>query len=258
MIGRARRIGWAAILPLALLALWWVWSANSTNLYFPPLSDILSSFANTWFGAGFTEHLIPSMRNLLVGYVIGSAIGVALGVAIGLVRPLEWLLSPFIEYARALPPPALLPFAILVLGIGVSMKIGIIVFGVVFVVLLNTIDGVRAIEPTLRDVGVVYRVPLHQRLFGIVLAGASPQIVAGLRTGVSLALLLTIISEMVAANQGIGYFTLEAQQNFTYVDMWSGMLLLALLGLMLNLLFGLAERRLLFWQLGAARASGAG
>lgn len=258
MTARGRRVVWSAILPVALLALWWAGSASSTDLYFPPLTKILLSFGRTWFGEGFVENLLPSMWNLFLGYVLGGAAGIILGVGIGLVRPLEWFLGPLIEYARAMPPPALLPFAILLLGIGAAMKVGLITFGVLFVVLLNTIDGIRSIEPTLHDVAAVYRVPLRYRLVGIVLPGAMPQIVAGLRTGVSLALLLTIISEMVAASHGIGYFILQAQQNFAFADMWSGMLLLALLGLALNLLFASAERRLLFWQFGAARASGTG
>jgi ABC-type nitrate/sulfonate/bicarbonate transport system permease component len=256
MNARLGRILWSSIVPVVLLVLWWVWSARSTSLYFPPLSSILVSFGTTWFGEGFGEHLVPSLQNLAIGYVLGSAFGVAGGAAIGLVRPLERMLAPFIEYARAMPPPALLPFAILLLGIGAVMKVGLIAFGVLFVVLLNTIDGVRAGEPALHDVGAVYRVPFRYRLFGIVLAGALPQIMAGLRTGLSLALLLTIISEMVAANHGIGYFILQAQQNFAYVEMWSGMLLLALFGLILNLAFAMIERRVLFWQAGAAAASG--
>lgn len=254
MSRRLRRIAWGLILPVALLALWWVASAGSTNMYFPALSKILSSFAHTWFGSGFTMDIVPSMRNLLIGFAIGSALGVGLGVLIGLVPPLEWLMGPFIEFARALPPPALLPFAILVLGIGSTMKVGLIAFGVLFVVLLNTIDGVRGLEPVLGDVAAVYRVPLRHRIFGIVIPGAMPQIVAGLRTAVSLALLLTIISEMVAATVGIGYFTVQAQQNFAYVEMWSGMLLMALLGLLLNVAFGVVERRLLFWQIDRAGA----
>ena len=256
MILRFGHALWSVILPISLLALWWLLSAHSTSLYFPPLSKIVSAFGATWFGGGFSEHFIPSIRNLAFGYLLGGAVGISLGVTIGLVRPLEWVLAPFIEYARAMPPPALLPFAILLLGIGATMQVGLITFGVLFVVLLNTIDGVRGVDGALHDVGAVYRVPFRYRLFEIVLAGAMPQIMAGLRTGLSLALLLTIISEMVAADHGIGYFILEAQQNFAYVDMWSGMLLLALLGLILNLAFALVERRVLFWQLDAAKASG--
>ncbi|GAA3754042.1 ABC transporter permease [Microbacterium kribbense] len=246
------RVVWELILPVALVVIWWFWSAASTNMYFPPLGDILDSFGRTWFGDGFLQHVVPSLRNLIIGYMIGSVIGIVLGVAIGRVGWLRWLMTPIVEYARALPPPALLPFAILLLGIGPEMQVGIIVFGVVFVVLLNTIDGTRGVEPTLDDVATVYQIPRRYRLTEMLLPAASPQIVAGLRTGISLAVILMVVSEMTAATQGIGFFTLQAQQNFNFTDMWSGMVLLAVIGVLANLLFAwFVERPLLFWQAGA-------
>lgn len=252
MSGATRRAGgviWELILPFLLLLAWWLWSAASTNMFFPPLADILRAFAHTWFGHGFTADVIPSLRNLIVGYLLGSAIGIVLGLAIGRIEWLRWLASPFVEYARALPPPALLPFFILILGIGPEMQIGIITFGVLFVVLLNTIDGARGVEPTLMDVCRVYQVPRRYRIMRVILPAASPQTIAGLRTGISLAVVLMVVSEMTAATQGIGFFTLQAQQNFGFVNMWSGMVLLAIIGVLVNLLFArYVERPVLFWQ----------
>lgn len=252
MRGPFRLLGsalWQLILPVALVIVWWFWSSSSTNNYFPPLEEIIVAFNDNWLGSGFTDHVLPSLRNLVIGYALGALIGIVLGTAIGRVAWLRWLATPVVEYARALPPPALLPFAILILGIGAEMQIGVITFGVLFVVLLNTIDGVRGLEPTLGDVCTVYQIPRHQRLTQVILPGASPQIMAGLRTGISLALILMVVSEMTAATRGIGFFTLEAQQNFAFVDMWSGMMLLALLGVLVNLLFArFVERPVLFWH----------
>lgn len=254
----ARRIGpiaWALILPLVLVTGWWVWSVVDGGMYFPPLPEILRAFAHTWFGGGFLAHVVPSLRNFIVGYLIASAAGVVVGIAVGRLAWLHWLLGPLIEYARSLPPPALLPFFILVFGIGPEMQVGIIAFGVFFVVLLNTIDGTRSVEPTLLEVATVYRVPRWYRFTRIILPAASPQIVAGLHTGTSLAVILMVVSEMVAATRGIGFFTLQAQQNFAFADMWSGMLLLAIIGVVVNLVFERwIEHPILFWQRGAAGA----
>lgn len=248
-------IGWQLILPIVLVVAWWLWSLHSQNPYFPPLRDIMSSFARTWFGSGFTEDIVPSLRNFIVGYLIGVVVGVGVGVAVGRIGWLRWLLSPIIEYTRALPPPAVLPFAILILGVSARMQIGIIAFGSLFVVLLNTIDGVRGVDPQLYEVSAVYQLPRRLRLTRVILSAASPQIMVGLRNGLSLAVLLMMVSEMTAATQGIGFFTLQAQQNFAYVDMWSGMILLAIIGVVVNLLFAaFVERPLLFWQRGAAGA----
>ncbi len=254
MKSAAHRIGalaWGLILPLALFAAWWAGSVAEPGMYFPPLPDILRSFGETWFGSGFAAHVVPSLRNFLVGYLIASAAGILIGIPIGRVAWLNWLFGPLIEYARSMPPPALLPFFILVLGIGPEMQVGVIAFGVFFVVLLNTVDGIRSIEPTLSEVATVYAIPRWYRFTRIVVPAASPQIVAGLHTGTSLAVILMVVSEMVAATRGIGFFTLQAQQNFAFTDMWSGMLLLAVIGVVVNLLFErFVERPILFWQRG--------
>ncbi|TAL77538.1 MAG: ABC transporter permease [Burkholderiaceae bacterium] len=250
---RLRAIVWELILPVVLFVGWWGWSSASTSMYFAPLPKILSAFVHTWLGAGFNENVVPSLRNFIVGFLLGSFIGIITGVAIGRVRWLRWLFGPITEYLRALPAPAMLPFFILILGIGAQMQIGIIIFGVVFVVLLNAVDGARSIEPTLDDVCTVYRIPLRYRIMRVILPAATPQIIAGLRTGLSLAIVLMVVSEMVAATRGIGFFTLQAQQNFDFVNMWSGMLLLALIGVLVNLLFvWLIERPMLFWQRGVS------
>ena len=158
------------------------------------------------------------------------------------------------EFLRAIPPPALLPFSIVVLGVGNSGKIFLIAFVCVWPVLLNTIDGVTAIDPTLRETARVYGVKGMDRLRRIVLPAACPQIFAGMRTSLSLALILMVISEMVASTDGIGFFVLQSQRSFAIPEMWSGILLLGLLGYVLNVIFILVERRVLAWHRGA-RAS---
>ena len=162
--------------------------------------------------------------------------------------------APIVEFLRAIPPPALLPFAILVVGVGASMKVFIIAFVCVWPILLNTIDGVTSVDPTLRDTTRVYGIPDRDRIWRVMLPAASPQIFAGLRTAVSLALILMVISEMVASTNGIGYFVLQSQRTFAIPEMWSGILLLGILGYVLNGGFVLLERRLLRWHRGA-RAS---
>ncbi len=252
---RAGGVAWELILPVALIAAWWVWSVRAGSLFFPPLPDILTSFGNTWFGPGFVDDVVPSLRNLAVGYFAGVGIGVGVGVALALSPRLRQAATPVLEYARAVPGPAVLPFAILVLGVGAQMKVGIIILGVVFPVLMNTVDGIRAVEPTTLDMARVYRLPLTYRLRYVLLPAASPQIIVGARTSLSIGVLLMVVSEMVASTQGIGFFTLHAQRTFALPAMWSGMLLLGLIGYLLNLAFGLVERRVLHWQIGAARAT---
>jgi ABC-type nitrate/sulfonate/bicarbonate transport system permease component len=243
--------------PIALLVLWGVWSATGDTFYFPPLTDILQKFQELWLFDRVGSDVLPSLERLFLGYAIACVVAVAIGIPLGLSPLLRRATSPIVEFLRAIPPPALLPFAILVIGVGSSMKVFIIAFVCIWPILLNTIDGVRGIDPTLDDTTRVYGVSRRDRVWRVMLPAASPQIFAGMRTSLSLALILMVISEMVASTDGIGFFVLQSQRSFAIPEMWAGILLLGLLGYALNLIFLLAERRVLAWHRGA-RASALG
>jgi ABC-type nitrate/sulfonate/bicarbonate transport system permease component len=240
--------------PLALLVLWGVLTADSDTYYFPPLTDILQTFMDTWVFERFGSDVVPSLTRLAVGYGIACVVAVAAGLALGLSRPLRRATDPIVQFLRSIPPPALLPFGILVLGIGNAMKVFIIAFVCLWPVLLNTIDGVAGVDPTLRETARVYDIGPVDRILRVTLPAAAPQIFAGMRTALSLALILMVISEMVGSTNGIGYFVLEAQRAFAIPEMWSGILLLGILGYVLNAVFLLVERRVLRWHRGS-RAS---
>jgi ABC-type nitrate/sulfonate/bicarbonate transport system permease component len=254
MSRRALATALEVAVPLALLAIWAAWSAGSGTYYFPPLTDILRTFADTWLFERVGSDVVPSLVRLGLGYAIACTTAVALGLALGLSRPLRRALDPTVQFLRSIPPPALLPFGILVLGVGTSMKVFIIAFVCLWPVLLNTIDGVAGVDPTLRETARVYGIGGRDRVLRVTLPAAAPQIFAGMRTSLSLALILMVISEMVASTNGIGYFVLQSQRSFAIPEMWSGILLLGILGYALNAVFVLVERRVLRWHRGA-RAS---
>ena len=257
MTERTRRIvglGLEITVPIAVLAVWALWSGTAKSFYFPSLTKILSTFEETWLFERVGSDVLPSLGRLGAGYAIAVVVAVLLGIPLGLSHVARRAASPIVEFLRAIPPPALLPFAIVVIGVGNSMKVFLIAFVCLWPVLLNTIDGITAIDPTLNDTTRVYGVRGFDRLRRIVLPAASPQIFAGMRTSLSLALILMVISEMVASTNGIGFFVLQSQRSFAIPEMWSGILLLGLLGYILNLGFVLAERRVLAWHRGA-RAS---
>jgi len=237
--------------PLAVLAAIWVYTASSETFYYPPLSDILASFADTWLFERVESDVAPSLTRLFAGYFIAVVLGVALGVMLGQWRALRRVSTPIIEFLRAIPPPALIPFTILVLGVGNDAKIFLIALVCLWPILLNAIDGVAGVEPTLKDTSEVYRIRPLDRLFHVVLPAAAPQIFAGMRTSLSLALILMVISEMVASTNGIGYFVLQSQRSFAITEMWSGIILLGILGYVFNAIFLAAERRVLAWHRGA-------
>jgi ABC-type nitrate/sulfonate/bicarbonate transport system permease component len=254
MRSRAGAVALEITVPILLLVIWGVWSSGSDTYYFPPLTDIFKTFADTWLFERVGSDVVPSLVRLALGYGIACAVAVAAGLALGLSRPLRRATDPIVQFLRSIPPPALLPFGILVLGVGTSMKVFIIAFVCLWPVLLNTIDGVAGVDPTLRETARVYDISQRDQILRVTLPSAAPQIFAGMRTSLSLALILMVISEMVASTNGIGYFVLQSQRSFAIPEMWSGILLLGILGYVLNVIFVLIERRVLRWHRGA-RAS---
>ncbi len=241
--------------PIALLVLWGVVSASGDTFYFPPLTDILQKFQELWLFDRVGSDVVPSLLRLFLGYLIACAVAVAIGIPLGLNPLLRRATSPIVEFLRAIPPPALLPFAIVALGVGNAGKVFLIAFVCLWPVLLNTIDGINGIDPTLKDTARVYGISGRDRLLRITLPAASPQIFAGMRLSLSLALILMVISEMVASTNGIGFFVLQSQRSFAIPEMWSGILLLGILGYVFNLAFMLIERRVLAWHRGARASS---
>lgn len=244
------RVALALALPVVLFAVWWFASADSVNFYYPPLRNILLAFTQTWTADQLRTEVLPSLIRLTVGYALALLGGVTLGVLIGSFRAVRAALEPVLEFFRAIPPPVLVPVIMLFAGIGDTMKVVVIAFGCVWPILLNTVEGVRAVDEVLADTCRSYRVTGVARLRHLVLRGASPQIVTGARQALSIAIILMVISEMFAASSGLGFKIVEFQRTFAIPEMWSGILLLGLIGFALSLLFRLVENRVLLWYHG--------
>ncbi|MGN9907344.1 ABC transporter permease [Phytohabitans sp. LJ34] len=244
---------WLA-LPVVLFAVWWFATANSQNFYVPPLSEILRTFPEVWTWDRIRADVLPSLIRLAVGYTIAVLAGVSLGVLVGSSRPVRAVLEPVLEFFRAIPPPVLVPVIMLFAGIGDTMKVVVIAAGCVWPILLNTVEGVRAVDSVLADTCRSYGITGPSRIGHLVLRSASPQIAAGMRQALSIGIILMVISEMFAASNGLGFTIVQFQRSFAIPDMWSGILLLGLLGLALSVLFRLVESWSLRWYHGQRRA----
>jgi ABC-type nitrate/sulfonate/bicarbonate transport system permease component len=190
------------------------------------------------------------MRRLAVGFELAAVIGVGLGLLIGSVRKVRAFLEPVLEFMRAIPPPVLVPVLMIFAGIGDFMKILVIVSGALWPILLNTVEGVRAIDETMRDTCRVYGVKGRARLSEVTIPAAGPQIIAGLRQGLAIALILMVISEMFAARNGLGYVIVQFQRGFAIPQMWTGIIILGLIGFSLAMLLRLFEWRTMRWYRG--------
>jgi ABC-type nitrate/sulfonate/bicarbonate transport system permease component len=250
-----RRVTISLGLPVLLVALWWMLSANSTSFFWPPLSTIARAFPQTWTADPIRHDVLPSLARLTAGYLIALVAGVAAGTAIGSSRTLRALCEPALEFLRAIPPPVLIPVIALFAGYtGWTAKVITIALGCVWPVLLNTVEGVRSIDEVLRDTARSYRLGRLTTLRQVVLRGASPRIATGARQSLSIGVILMVISELFGADRGLGAAIVQFQRGFAIPQMWTGIILLGLLGVALSGVFRLVEHRTLAWYRGLRQA----
>jgi ABC-type nitrate/sulfonate/bicarbonate transport system permease component len=248
---QALKIGAEITVPIALLLAWQLWTVHTDSPKFPRLSTILVEFQDMWLFSEFGTHVVPSLERIGLGFAIAVVAGLVLGIPLGLSRWARLVAMPHVEYWRAIPPPALLPISIILLhSIGNVQKVAFIAFFCLFPVLLNTIDGVRGIDPTFVDTARSYGLGRLERIRRIVFPAALPQIVAGMRNSLSLAVITMVLSEYFSSTSGVGYVLLISKNTFQLAPMWAAILLIGVLGYLLNVLFILAERRVLAWHRG--------
>ena len=270
-VGRRAARGAATVLRnwllFAILVVGWEFAARAGgSKFFPPPSEIAVTAAKLWF-TGPASHLFltdavfdnvfPSLARTLGGWALAAVVGITVGVLLGRSATAMDYVGPLFAFFRSIPPPTLIPVFAVLFGLSSGMQVGSIIFGAVWPVLLNAVDGVRSVDQVKVETARSFRTPKAYWVGMVVLPAAAPKIFAGLRVSLSLALILMVISEMVASTNGIGFFVLQSQRSFAIPEMWAGILLLGLLGYALNLIFLLVERRVLAWHRGA-RASALG
>jgi ABC-type nitrate/sulfonate/bicarbonate transport system permease component len=240
-----------AVVFVAALAIWEAWARSAESFYFPPVSEVASRAWDVWPSAEFLSAVGASLTRLAAGYAIGAAAGVTTGLALGASPRARRTLGPTTEFLRGLPVIAVMPIAIVLLGLGDAMRIAVIAFGVFFPVLIGTIDGVRAVSPETRDTARLLRLGALQGSVRIYLPAALPSIFAGLRTSLSIGLALVVISELTGEGDGLGVYIRSQQTLFNVRELYAALLFLGLLGYALNRLFLIVERRVLAWHYGA-------
>ncbi|MDR8410715.1 ABC transporter permease subunit [Nonomuraea sp. 3-1Str] len=246
----------------AVIVVWEIVTRMIGDTDFPPPSAIVLRMQEMWFSGPASRlfltddaiaNIVPSLQRMFGGWLLAAVIGITVGVVLGRSRVAADYFDPLFEFGRAIPPPLLLPLFLVLFHAGLQMHLATIVFGVIWPVLLNSIDGARAVDRTYTETGVVFGLSRAQRLRVIVIPAASPKIFAGLRLSLSLALILMVISELFGSTDGIGYQLLQAQRGFDTPAVWATIALLGLLGYLANALFVLMEHRVLVWHRQAGR-----
>lgn len=249
MIARRRKLLALELLtPLVLIAIWWWASSTAESLFFPPLGELLEVFAANYIFEQFDRDVVPSLTRFAAGLSIAVMIGVVMGAALGMWPRIRRDLAPILEFFRALPIAAVIPATLAILGPGSTMEVTLIAFGSVWPILISTADGVRSTEPLLLDTASMYGLNRRQQIAWITIPAALPQVFAGLRIALPIAVALMVIGNMFGSTEGIGYALVLAQSTFNIRDSWAAMIMLGILGAVIDGVFRILEWRLLAWH----------
>lgn len=247
----------ALLTVVVALAAWEVAGRTEAVPFLVPFSDAVTEAWSILTGPSLSADVVPSAVRALLGFLLGSVVGVAVGLPLGYWRQLDPWVRPVLEFFRATPLPAVLPVAFIAFGASDGTRVGLIAAGVVWPVLLNATDGARAVDRTMLDAARAAGLGRTRMLRSIVLRASLPQIFAGLRIALGLALVVMVVSEMVASDSGLGFLILSSQRTYALTQMYGGVLLLGLLGALFTIAFTLIERRVLRWYAGQKGLFGA-
>ncbi|WP_458108935.1 ABC transporter permease [Arthrobacter sp. R3-55] len=257
--GRLRRVAsaagsvlWKSTAVLVFLALWELGptylASPSTRVFLPPLHEVLLAWGKLFEAGTIQGHIAASLTRSVAGFGAALVAGVSLGLLIAWYGRLNSVLNPLLELFRNTAALALLPVFTLLLGIGEESKISIVAYAAFFPVLLNTIAGVKTVDPLL--IRAARSLGLNSfRLFQkVILPSAVPTIFTGIRMAGTASILVLIAAEMVGAKAGLGYLIVNAQSSFLIPDMYAGILTVSLLGLGVNFLLVALERHFSRWR----------
>lgn len=249
-LAKLRKLFKNAIVIVALLFVWEM--APRLGLvdrtFFPPISEIAAAWWQLLLSGDLTEHTIASLSRSLGGFTLAILISIPLGLAIGWWKPVSEYLNPLLELLRNTAALAILPVFILLLGLGETSKIAIVLYACTFPLLLNTISGVKNVDPLLiksaRSMGLS-PVSLFRK---VIIPAATPTIFVGIRQAGAGSILVLVAAEMVGAKSGLGYLIQYTQFSFQITNMYAGIISISVIGLIINYLLVTLEKRLTGWK----------
>lgn len=247
---RKRERLFGIVSPIGFLLLWelaarigWI-----DTRFFPAPTSVIAKFAMLMQSGELWTHLWASLQRLFWGFLLGGIPALLLGVVMGLYRPIRAAIDPLIAATYPIPKSAILPLILLIFGLGEASKIVMVALGVFYPVIINTMSGVMQIDKTYLDVGKNFRAGRWQVFRTIALPGAMPSIMAGVKLGVGMGLILIAIAEMVGAKHGIGFMIWDAWQILTVETMYVGLTIIAVLGFLFSAILNEVESLILPWR----------
>lgn len=240
------------IVPILLVIIWQVASKSGLleSRVLPAPSAVVSAFWTLLVSGELWQHVKVSAGRALLGLLVGGGLGLFLGLLNGSSKVASNLLDTTLQMIRNIPALALIPLVILWFGIDESAKLFLVAIGVFFPIYINTYHGIRSVDPQLIEMGKSYGLNRWQLYKEIILPGAMPSILVGLRFSLGLVWVLLIVAETISAQAGIGYMTMNAREFLQTDIVLVGILLYAFLGKLADVFAQFLEKYLLRWHAG--------
>lgn len=238
------------LVPLLFIALWWIAVAAgvANALFLPSPFEVFKTLVVLLAKNQLTMDIFVTLARTVVGFSISALIGVVFGLLLGIDQRVYSYFEFAIDFMRSIPATALFPLFILFFGVGDIAKVTVVVFSCSLIILINTAYGVMNSRKTRLLMIQMYGATRYQRFTKVILPEALPQIFVGLRTAVSIALILVVVTEMfIGTTVGLGYRIYNAQLIYRTPEMYAAILLTGMIGYGLNQCFNLAEKRLVHW-----------
>ncbi len=243
-----RWVGFAVFVALIAFVEWGTRAGWITSLTLPRPSDVLATFVGLWESGLLFKHLVPSLTRLVIGAVIGATAGIAVGILIGLFSYMRAGVVPVVAAIFPIPKIALLPLFVIWFGIDEGSKYALIAFGTFTPTVVATYGAVDNVDRSLIRMGQSFGLTWWSIVRKIVLPGAMPGILSGLRISLAIAIILLVAAEMLGAEYGIGAYILEAGSLYDLERLFVGVVILSLLGIIVSAAIAAVERRLLAWR----------
>lgn len=237
-------------LPILIILVWeYVCHFGNVKIYNMPAPEIILKDALEKMQDGvLLKHISVSFLRVLEGFLIAAAAALVLGVLIGLSTYFERFTELVIQILKPIPPIAWIPLAILWFGIGESSKLYIIFYGAFFPILLNTVDGIHNVDRRYLELGRVYEVGKWRLIKKVILPGALPSILTGIRVGLGNAWVCVVAAEMIAATKGVGYMLSNGRSMSRADDVILAMLLIGIVGKIMDDILKMISRKIMKWS----------
>ncbi len=236
--------------PIILLSLWEILARSSVidSRFWPPPSSLWSTAVDLTLDGSLLTNVRVSLVRILIGFALGAVPAVVLGLLMGLSWPVRVALMPIASAIYAVPKIAVVPLILLIFGVGEMGKYVIVALSIFFLVLLNTMAGVLAIDRSFQDVARNFGAGPVELFLTVALPGALPSIFTGLRLGLGFSLIVIVGTEFIAAREGIGRFIYDSYQILAISKMFIGLIVTGLMGWLLTLAVDAVERLVIPWK----------